>query len=204
MSYLDFLVQWYNWPYLAGFAVGVLSFFSLPGLAPAGRLLGRWLGARGASPQVILRVIGFGLGIIGLTFNGALHDYWPASQEKGFLPGLIVSVTFAALLTRSVARLFERHFPEIKAVGWGSPDLEGREARVVSRMVSPDYRAGRAQLMGEDKTLHVVLCKTKEAEIPYGAAVVLDEYDEADGRYYVSELRSESESGAVEGVAEDA
>lgn len=203
MSYLDFLAQWYNWPYLAGFVLGLLSFIRVPRLAAAGRAVGRWLGVSDASPYVILRTLGFGLGIIGLTFNGALHDYWPELQEKGFLPGLIVSVLAAALLTRSVARLFERHFPEIKAVGWGSPYLEGREARVVSRVVTPDYKAGRAQLMGEDKTLHVVLCKTKESEIPYGAAVVLDEYDEADGRYYVSE-RVELEPGEADGVAEGA
>lgn len=204
MSYLYFLVQWYNWPYLAGFVLGLLSFFSVPGLATAGRAMGRWLGVSVASPFIILRVLGFGLGIIGLTFNGALHDYWPELQEKGFLPGLVVSVLFAAFLTRSIARLFERHFPEIKAVGWGSPHLEGREARVVSRVVTPDYKAGRAQLMGDDKTLHVVLCKTKGAEIPYGAAVVLDEYDEADGRYYVSERGVDSETGEADGVADGA
>ena len=202
LSYLDFLVQWYNWPYIAAFVLGLLSFFAVPGVAVLGRAIGRWLGVRGASPHVTVRVLGFGLGIIGLTLNGALHDYWPALQEKGFLPGLIVSLLFAAVLTRSVARLFARHFPEIKAVGWGSPHLEGRVARVVSRVVDPDYKAGRAQLMGEDKTLHVVLCKTRQAEIPYGAAVVLEEYDEADGRYYVSERRSQSDTDEVTGAAE--
>ncbi len=187
MSYLAFLLQWYNWPYVAGFVVGVLSFVPTPGLGATGRAIGHRLGVSRVSGQVIVRVFGFALGVLGLTFNGALHDYWPAWQERGFLPGLIASAVLAAVMTRSIARLFERHFPEIKAVGWGSPHLEGREARVVSRVVSPDYRAGRAQLMGEDKTLHVVLCKTKEGEIPYGAAVLLGEYDVADGRYFVAE-----------------
>ncbi len=39
--------------------------------------------------------------------------------------------------------------------------------------------------MEEDGTLHMALCKTREEEIPYGARVVLGEYDESDGRYYV-------------------
>lgn len=204
LNYLDFLLQWYNWPYLAGFIIGLLSFLSVRALAALGSAMGRRLGAERVSPFVLVRVFGFGLGIIGLTYNGALHDYWPALQEKAFLPGLIISALLAGLLTRWVGRIFERNFPEIRAVGWGSPHLEGREARVVSRVVSPDYRAGRAQLMGEDKTLHVVLCKTKEGEIPYGAAIVLDEYDEADGRYYVAELGDGSKSDEPEHEASSA
>ncbi|MGD8868112.1 MAG: hypothetical protein PVI01_10790 [Gemmatimonadales bacterium] len=187
MNYLDFLLHWYNWPYLAGFAFGLLSFSGVRGLAALGRAMGRRLGVDRVSPFVLIRAFGFALGVIGLTYNGALHDYWPTLQEKAFLPGLIISAVLAGLVTRWVGRIFERNFPEIKAVGWGSPHLEGREARVVSRVVSPDYRAGRAQLMGEDKTLHVVLCKTREGEIPYGAEIVLSEYDDADGRYYVAE-----------------
>lgn len=204
MNYLAFLLQWYNWPYLAGFAFGVLSLFPAPGVGPLGKAVGRWLGVSRVSGRAIVRAFGFSLGIIGLTFNGALHDYWPAWQEGGFLPVLVVSVVLAALLTRSIGRLFERHFPEIKAVGWGSPDLEGFEARVVSRSVSPDYRAGRAQLMGDDETLHVVMCKTRQGEIPYGSAVLLENYDATDGRYYVVEIGAqgttpEADEPATEG-----
>lgn len=192
MNYLAFLLQWYNWPYLAGFALGVLSLVPVPGVRGLGTAIGRGLGVSRVSGRAIARAFGFSLGVIGLTFSGALHDYWPTWQERGFLPVLVVSAVLAALITRSIGRLFERHFPEIKAVGWGSPDLEGREARVVSRSVSPDYRAGRAQLMGENETLHVVMCKTREGEIPYGAAVLLEDYDVTDGRYYVVEIESEA------------
>ena len=128
--------------------------------------------------------------VVGLTVSGGLHDYWPAQQERGFLPGLVVTTLVAALITRSIGRLFERHFPEIKAVGWGSPDLGGREGRVVSGVISPDYRAGRAHVMVEDGTLHTVLCKTVEGEISHGATVILGEYDTSDGRYFVEELRA--------------
>ncbi len=192
LSYLAFLLQWYNWPYLAGFAVGVLSLVRAPGLSVVGVAIGRRLGVCHVSGLAIVRVFGFALGVIGLTFSGALHDYWPAWQERAFLPVLVASGVLAALITRWIGRLFERHFPEIKAVGWGSPHLEGREARVVSRVVNPDYKAGRAQLMGEDDTLHVVMCKTQDGEIPYGATVLLGEYDATDGRYYVVETGARS------------
>ncbi|NNG16029.1 MAG: hypothetical protein HKM89_06060, partial [Gemmatimonadales bacterium] len=56
----------------------------------------------------------------------------------------------------------------------------------------PDYRAGRAQVMGDDETLHMVMCKTREGEIPYGSSVRLGEYDASDGRYFV-EVAEESE-----------
>jgi len=203
LSYLAFLLQWYNWPYLAGFAIGVISFVGAPGLGALGRAIGRRLGVRRVSGQAIARVYGLALGVIGLTFSGALHDYWPAWQERGFLPVLVASGVLAALVTRWIGRLFERHFPEIKAVGWGSPDLEGREARVVSRVVNRDYKAGRAQLMGEDETLHVVMCKTRDGEIPYGAAVLLGEYDATDGRYFVVEVGAVSSTRDVGSDAGD-
>jgi hypothetical protein len=194
MNYLAFILQWYNWPYLAGFLLGVASLFRLPALDQAGRAVGRWLGIRRVSGRMILRVLGLSFAVVGFTVSGAVHDYWPAEQVRGFLPGLIITALVAALITRSVGRLFERHFPEIKAVGWGSPDLSGHEGRVVSREVSPDYRAGRAQVMGEDDTLHTVMCKTREGEIWYGATVVLGEYDAEDGRYFVEEVGTREET----------
>jgi hypothetical protein len=194
MNYLVFLLQWYNWPYLAGFLLGVASLFRLAALDPAGRAVGRRLGIRRVSGRMILRVLGLSSAVVGLTVSGAVHDYWPAEQVRGFLPGLIITALVAALITRSVGRLFERHFPEIKAVGWGSPDLGGHEGRVVSREVSPDYRAGRAQVMGEDDTLHTVMCKTREGGISYGATVVLGEYDAEDGRYFVEEFGAREET----------
>lgn len=193
MSYLAFLLEWYNWIYLVGLLVGVGTLGRVTALERAGAALERWMGIRRVAPRSILRIFVVSFVVVGLTVNGALHDYWPSAQERGFLPGLLFTTLVAALLTRGIGRYFERHFPEIKAVGWGSPGLSGRQGRVVSRMVSPDYRAGRAQVMGEDDTLHVVMCKTREGEIPYGAAVVLGEYDTEDGRYFVEEVGSERE-----------
>ncbi len=87
----------------------------------------------------------------------------------------------------------QSHFPEVKAVEWGGAGLSGERGRVVSRVVNADYRAGRAQVMGEDRTLYMVLCKTRGEEIPYGAEVRLGEYDGGDGRYFVEQVEESEE-----------
>lgn len=185
MNYLTFLIQWYNWPYLAGLLVVALSLARPALLGGLGARLGLWLGLKRASGYSVLRVFAVSLTVAGLTVNGALHDYWPAAQERGFFAGLVVTVLLSAVVTRLVGRVFEEHFPEIKAVSWGASGLSGSEGRVVSRMVSSDYRAGRAQVMGDDETLHIIMCKTRGGEIPLGALVMLGDYDDEDGRYFV-------------------
>ncbi|UCC72657.1 MAG: DUF1449 family protein [Gemmatimonadota bacterium] len=185
MSYLTFLLQWYNWPYLAGLVLLALSMARLPVLGRLGSRVGGWLGLERASGFAVLRVFVVALAVVGLTVNGALHDYWPVAQERGFVPGLLLTLLITAAVTRSVGRVLEQHFPEIKAVSWRAKHLSGQQGRVVSKMVSRDYRAGRAQVMGDEQTLHRVMCKTRGSEIPFGAMVVLGEYDDEDGRYYV-------------------
>ncbi len=188
MSYLVFLAQWYNWPYLAGLTVAALTVFYPRAVEPAGSALRRRIGLERAAPRSLIRVFSLSIAVVGLTLNGAVHDYWPSVQEAMFLPVLVITLGIAALATRGLGQVLERHFPEIKAVGWGGPGLTGRQGRVVSQYVGTDYRAGRAQVMGDDRTLHMVWCKTREGEIPYGSLVELREYDEADGRYYVGRV----------------
>jgi hypothetical protein len=165
-------------------------------LGAVGVRLGGWLGLKRASGFSVLRAFAVTLSVVGLTVNGALHDYWPAAQERGFFPGLVVTVVLAVVVTRLVGRVFEEHFPHFKAVSWGESGLSGREGRVVSRMVSADYRAGRAHVMGEDETLHTVMCKTRGIESPLGALVLLGDYDEGDGRYFVEQVEDEGETPA--------
>lgn len=184
MSYLKFLAQWYNWPYLAAVVLTAMSFVWPGNIRGVGNGLAGLLRLRRVGGHSVIRVFGITLGVTGLTVNGALHDYWPPAQQSGFLPGLALSVMVAILVTRSVGRIQERYFPEIKAVGFDARDLAGSEGRVVSRSVGPSYLAGRAQVMGDDGTLHIVLCKTGAEDIPYGSRIVLGEYDDGDGRYY--------------------
>lgn len=203
MTYLEFLLQWYNWPYLAALVLAALAralptFFRKPGTA-----LGATLSLRQVAPHTILAIFLLSLGVAGLTINGALHDYTPDRLSVGFLPALLLSVMLAATATHVVGRVLQRHFPEIRAVGFGARNLAGREGRVVSRRVAPEYRAGRAQVMMGDGTLHMVLCKTREVVIPYGARVVLEEYDSEDGRYYVRRAGSGGGSGASSTEADE-
>ncbi len=199
MNYIDFLLQWYNWVYVAALGAAAASFFRLEALDVAGRKLGALLHVPRVSGRSLLRVFALALVLVGLTVSGAIHDYWPSQQERWFVPGFLISTVIAALITRSIGRLFERHFPEIKAVGWGSPGLVGREGRVVSGVVNPDFKAGRAHVMLEDGTLHTVMCKTLEGEINYGAAVILGEYDKNDGRYFVEESGANDHASDKEG-----
>jgi hypothetical protein len=203
VSYFTFLVQWYNWPYLAGLLVVAASLVRPAVLGALGVRLGGWLGLKRAPGFAVLRAFTVTLTVVGLTVNGALHDYWPAAQERGFIPGLVITVVLALLVTRLVGRVSEEHFPEFKAVSWGESGLSGREGRVVSRMVSADYRAGRAHVMDEDGTLHTVMCKTGGREIPLGALVVLGEYDDEDGRYIVEPVGEGARAAAARGEGAD-
>lgn len=191
MSYLEFLARWYNLPYMAGLAVSAAAFLRLPPTRRLGDWLGGLLKLQEVSGRFLLLVFGLSFGILGLTFNGALHDYWRQWQEIGAVPGFVLAAAAALLITRTLGRVQERHFPRYTSVKFGSPELEGYEGRVVSRVVSPQYRAGRAQVMEEGGTLHVVLCKTSSEEIPYSATVRLQQYDPDDGRYFVETIDSE-------------
>jgi hypothetical protein len=185
VNYLEFLIQWYNWPYLAAL-VAAAGARIVPGrFVRLGSALCGLLGLEQVAAHSIASVFGLVLAVAGLTINGAMHDYWPDALGAGFLPAFALSLIVAAAGTRMVGKVLERHFPEIRAVGFGATDLAGHEGRVVSRSVGPEYRAGRAQVMKSDGTLHMVLCKTRGEEIPYGARVVLEDYDTDDGRYYV-------------------
>lgn len=194
MNYFQFLIQWYNWPYLAGLGMMLLSLAYRPFLAGLGRAAGRRLGLTRTAGHSVVRTFGTTVAVVGLTVNGALHDYWPSGQEWGFVPGLAFTLSFAAYVTKRFGRFRERTFPPIRAVGLGARDLTGLEGRVVSRSVDSKYRAGRAQVMDSEETLHIVMCKTTGKEIPYGARVVLGEYDPADGRYYVERLDAPEEA----------
>ena len=197
MSYLQFIIQWYNLPYLGSLALALASMVRPGWFADLGMLLGRRLGLQTVAGQSVVFVFSLSLGIVGLTVNGALHDYWSSAQKPGFLPGFILATVVALLMARGVGRVRERHFPEIKAVRFGTATLSGSEGRVVSGRVSPEYLAGRAQVMDEDGTLHVVLCKTREQEISYASTVVLGDYDPGDGRYFVEPVDDKQDEDAL-------
>lgn len=203
MTYLEFLLQWYNWPYLAALALAAIARVLPSVFRRPGETLVAALSLRRVAPHTLLAIFSLALGIVGLTINGALHDYSPDLLSVGFVPALLLSVMLAATAAHVVGRVLQRHFPEIRAVGFGARDLAGQEGRVVSRRVGPEYRAGRAQVMMGDGTLHMVLCKTRTAVIPYGAKIVLQEYDSEDGRYYVRRAGSGGDAAAGSAVRDE-
>ena len=188
MSYFQFLLQWYNWPYLVGLGVTVASLAHRPLLSGLGASAGRRLGLTNTPGHSVVRTFGLTFIAIGLTLNGVLHDYWSSAQQRGFLPVLVFALLVGTFTTRRLGRFRERHFPPIKAIGLGSNALQGLQGQVVSSSVGPNYRAGRAQVMGSDETLHMAMCKTTGEEIPYGTKILLGEYDSEDGRYLVERL----------------
>jgi hypothetical protein len=192
-AYLEFLLQWINWPYLAALLGAALA-----GLTPAAtEAWGRWLAHRlrldTISGRFVYSTFALSLAFVGLTVNGAVHDFWPGALAHAFLPGLFVSGLLAAVLTRWMVRTRDRYFPAIRAVAFDTPDLAGAVGRVVSREVTPDSPAGRVQVVTPEGVLHIVRCKTRAERIRFGRRVVLLEYDERDGRYLVV-----SERGAVQ------
>lgn len=198
MSYLDFLLQWYNWPYLGALAVAAVSLMRRHLLAAPGAAIGRLLRLERLSGLAVIRMFTLSVAVVGLTVNGALHDYWPEAQEAAFGPAFLLTLFLSAVFTRAIGAVVQQRFPQIKEVRWGGPGLSGRHGRVVSRMISADYRAGRAQVIGDDEILHVVLCKTRGDQIGYGAEVRLEEYDERDGRYFVHSLTANGGEESVE------
>lgn len=192
MSYFEFLVQWYNWPYVAAALIASLAAWR-PAAAEA---WGRWLAHRlrldTLSGRFVFGAFWTSVTLVGLTLNGAVHDYFPAWLGRGFVPVLLLTAAFAVLLTRSVVRLRDRYFPPIHAVSFGATNLAGAAGRVVSREVAPEQPGGRVQIVTSDGVLHIVRVKTRGERLRFGRRVVLLEYDERDGHYFVV-----SESGQV-------
>jgi len=198
VSYLDFLLAWYNWPYLIALTVALVSLARPEALERSGATVARWLRLERLSGISVMRMLSVCIAVVGLTVNGAIHDYWPRALETASLAGLLLTLFTSVVFTRALGAMLQRHFPRIKDVRWGGEGLAGQYGRVVSRKVSPDYRAGRAQVLTSEETLYMVLCKTREGEIPYGAEVELVDYDAADGRYFVIRV----EDGSAEQTEE--
>ena len=170
MSYLEFLARWYNLAFLAlvagGLAVG---------------LAGRISGTRRPALAAALIVAG----IIGLTWNGALHDFGLADWERRFPVILIASLAAGSLVGFGVARV-RRLTPEVTGLAFTAPGLEGTRCLIVSRRVGPEPASGRARWTDEDGVMHVVRVHTEAPSLRFGRRVVLRSFDPV-GRSYLAE-----------------
>ncbi|MCL7926420.1 MAG: hypothetical protein M8841_01425 [marine benthic group bacterium] len=173
MNYLEFLARWYNLPFLLFIAAGVLT-----------GILRRVTRRRGTAVSTGL----VAAGVVGLTWNGALHDLGIGDYEDRFALVLAASAMIGTLFGWSVQRARSKLFPAVEGLAFTVAGLEGTEARMISREVDQEPGSGRAQWRDSDGVMHLVRVHTPDSGIRFGRSVRLVEYD------------AESRSYRVEGV----
>jgi hypothetical protein len=170
VSYLEFLARWHNLPFLA-LALGAL-------------VAGLW----GRTTRRRTTALSTGLAaaaLIGLTWNGALHDLGVEDYGRRFPLVLLVSLVAGGLLGVGLDRLRRRVFPPVEGVAFTEPGLEGSDARIVSRTAGPEPASGRAQWQDEAGVIHVIRVHTSGDVLRFGRRVRLAEWYEAARSYLV-------------------
>lgn len=173
MTYWQFLIQWYNAAFLVLGAAGIA-------LAVAGRSTGRGLFVPAAALMVAA--------VVGLTWNGAIHDLSLGSPGPRFLYVLPTSLAAGWFVARVLARVRARYFRPIEAVRFNRPGYEGTEARLVSRNTGPEPGSGRAQWQDAEGALHIVHVHTSADVMGFGLKVRLDAFDPVTTSYLVVPL----------------
>ena len=168
MNYLEFLARWYNLPFLLFVAAGALT-----------GILRRTTRRRGTAISTGL----VAAGIVGLTWNGALHDLGIEGYEDRFALVLAASALIGALFGWTVERARRKLFPAVEGLAFTVAGLEGAEARMISRDIDEKPGSGRAQWRDEDGVMHLVRVHTSDPGIRFGRSVRLVEFD-AESRSY--------------------
>jgi hypothetical protein len=170
VSYVEFLARWYNLPFLA---------LVLAGLAVG--LVGR-LGRRRVTA---LSTALIAAGIVGLTWNGALHDLGLNGYERRFPIVLASAALIGAIIGITIDRARRRLFPAVEGLAFTMPGLEGSMARIVSREVGPEPASGRAQWRDEHGVMHIVRVHAGDESLPFGREVRLLTFDAGSRSYLV-------------------
>ncbi len=173
MTYFEFLARWYNLAFLALGAAGLVC-------AAWGRVRGRDLFRLSATLLITA--------VIGLTWNGTIHDLGMGSPGARFPVVLLGSAAVGWLVGRWLSRLRARHFRPIAAVRFNRAGHEGVEARLVTRVAGPEPGSGRAQWQDEEGALHIVHVHTSEGEIGFGRRLRLERFDPSRESYLVTVL----------------
>jgi hypothetical protein len=173
MTYLEFLSRWYNLTFLVMGAVGLIC-------AAWGKVRRRDL-FRLAATLVVTAVIG-------LTWNGTIHDLGLGSPAPRFPYVLSGSAVAGWLAGRWLWRFRGRHFRPIESVRFNRPGHEGVEARIVTRGAGPEAGSGRAQWQDADGNLHIVHVHTDGEGLSFGRRVRLEHFDPETESYLVSTL----------------
>lgn len=170
MNYVEFLARWYNLPFLA-LALGALV-VGLRGRVTRRRRTAATVGLAAAA-------------LIGLTWNGALHDLGIENYGRWFSLVLPVSLVAGALLGIGLDRVRRRLFPPVEGVAFTEPGLEGSEARIVTRTVGSKPGSGRAQWQDGAGVIHVIRVHTSGDALGFGRRVRLAAWDDSARSYLV-------------------
>lgn len=170
MSYLEFLREPYNLPFVVAAVFGVIAWF-------VRRSSGRFPGP--LSPAFFVAT-----GVVGLTVNGALHDLGLGDYGRRF-PLILLASVVAGLVFQRVAR--RRGSPGgRRQVRFNDTGLAGRTAVVLSRPSASNRNTGRARLQDETGMVHIVrIHADDEAGIRFGMRVRLGRFDEKRQAYTV-------------------
>lgn len=180
MTYLQFLGQWYNLPWLAAVGVGLLL-----GLRTRLGSRDRPAGGPRTSPAVVLVTAG----VVGLTLNGAIHDLRLGSAEALFPLVTALSLGVGWFLAWGGVRLRNRFAPPVTGLAFNRPGLEGGDAVVMSGGVASD-RTVRARLRDDAGVVHIVRVHVPEGQdardLGIGRRVRLGAFDGERGSYDAS------------------
>lgn len=184
MTYLEFLAQWYNLPWVTAVAGGLLL------------ALKRRLGPRGgearadaaAAPRTSPTVLLVAAGVVGLTLNGAIHDFRVGSVGRWFPLVAVLAVASGWLIAWGGSRVRHRYVPPVRGVMFNQPGLEGREAVVLNAALPPG-RTGRGRYRDEAGISHIVRihlpADADAREVRFGDRVRLGAFDTDRGSYPV-------------------
>ncbi|MFQ5529783.1 MAG: hypothetical protein ACE5FP_05475 [Gemmatimonadota bacterium] len=169
MSYLSFLGEWFNLPFVGAILAAVLV-----GLRSERR----------PRPDVRAAAL-FISGIAGLTLNGAIHDLSLGSPADRFPIVLIAAALLGIGVSSGGSRLLRRLFPPVTGVTWNEPGLEGSIAQIVTSTAGPDSPLGRARVRDEHGVVHVVRVYAPSVRLRFGRRVRLGPFDEVRRSYPV-------------------
>lgn len=193
MTYLQFLGQWYNLPWLAAVGAGLWIGFRAgrgrrAGAAGAAELPER-PGSRGPSTSPATALVT--AGVVGLTLNGAIHDLRLGSAGTRFPLVALLSLAVGWFLAWGGARLRYRLAPPVTGLAFNRPGLEGSEAVVTVAGVAVDGTV-RARLRDDAGVAHIVRVQARDgqgtADLRFGSRIRLGAFDAERGSYDATPL----------------
>lgn len=190
MTYLQFLGQWYNLVWLGAVGAGLL--FALKArMSGRGRIVAR-TPERGdddtvrkatkdlEGPRMSPAAALITAGVLGLTLNGAIHDFHLGPVPRRFPIVFFASLVGGWLLARGFSRLRHRFAPPVTGITFNREGLEGREAVVLSGSLD-ESGIGRARHRDAAGVAHIVRVHEsggEATELRFGRRVRLGRFDE--------------------------